>query len=217
MDQITVIIRPINWTEGNIYGLRLRISGENPEVRIHWGDSQVKSFYGNEIEEYHTYPKNEYLQFKVEVTVFSGEVEYIDACGGDCDIECIDFSSAPSIREIRIENCRSVILDNPHLEKLTIRIYNGCECDLSKCPNLRQLSFEGGINMKELNLSGCHKLERLEVHGSWQSPDFSKIVIANDAPLKYVSLSSLNLSNGCMQFIKNLIDSKNGELIMNNL
>lgn len=97
MDKITVIIRPLSWTEGNIFGLHLRISGENPEVRIHWGDGHVISFYGNEIEEYHTYPKNEYLLFNVEVTVISGEVEFVDPCGGDCDIECVDFSRAPSI------------------------------------------------------------------------------------------------------------------------
>lgn len=111
-----------------------------------------------------------------------------------------------------MENCRSIKLDNPHLEKLMIRIYNGNECDLSKCPDLRQLSFDGGINMRGLDLSACHKLERLEVGVMWQSSEFSKIIIANDAPLKYVSLSSVNLSKGCMQFIKNLIDSKNGEM-----
>lgn len=212
MEIIEAYIRPIDWTEGETYGIQLRLSGENPEVIIDWGDGQVKSINGNEIEEYHTYPKKEYLQFKVKVTVESGKIEFIDPCGGECDIEGIDFSGAPSIREVRIENCRSVLLDNPHLEKLTIRIYNGSECDFSKCPNLRQLYFDGGINIKELNLSRCHRLERLEVDGSWQSPEFSKIIIANDAPLKYVSLSSVNLSKGCMQFIRNLIDSNNGEM-----
>ena len=212
MEKITVSIRPNNWTDGDIYGLRLRISGENPAVNIDWGDGQVKSFFRNEIEEYHTYPKKEYFQFKVEVTVICGEIEFIDPCGGDCDIEKIDFSGARSIKEIAVENCGEIVLDNPNLEKLSVRIYGGSNCDFSKCPNLRHLYFDGGINMKELNLSRCHRLERLEVVGSWQSPEFSKILLANDTPLKYVRLASVNLSKGSLQFIKSTIDRNNGKL-----
>lgn len=211
MQKIKINIRPVDWTEGDVYGLRFRISGEHPEVRIDWGDSCVNTLYGRDIEEYHKYPKNEYLQFNVEVTVISGEIEFIDPSGGECDIERIDFRGVPSIKEIFVENCQRVILDNPHLEKLTIRIYNGSECDFSMCPNLKELYFDGGVNIKELNLYGCHKLERLEVDGSWQNPDFSKIVIANDAPLKYVRLASVNLSKGCMEFIQNIIEGNKGE------
>ncbi|MDE7349740.1 MAG: hypothetical protein K2N25_01630, partial [Muribaculaceae bacterium] len=194
VEEITVHIRPIDWTDGEIFGLRLRISGENPEVRIDWGDGTIKSLHGKDIEEYHRFRKNEELQFKVEVTVISGDIEFIDPCGGDCDIERIDFSGAPSIKEISVENCGDIILDNPKLEKLTVRLYGGSDLDFSKCPNLRYLYFDGGDDMKELNLSGCHNLERLEMNGSWQNPKLSKLIIANDAPLKYVRLTSLNLS-----------------------
>lgn len=211
MDKIIIHIRPFDWTEGDVSGLRFRISGENPEVRIDWGDSCVSNLYGRDIEEFHKYPKNEYLQFKVEVIVISGEIEFIDPCGGDCDIERIDFSGATSIKEITVENCRDIILDNPNLEKLSVRIFGGSECDFSKCPNLKLLYFDGGINMKEFNLSGCHKLERLEVDGSWQNLELSKIAIANDAPLKYVSLSTVNVSNGCIQHIKSIIERNKGE------
>ena len=66
--------------------------------------------------------------------------------------------------------------------------------------------------MKEVNLSACHNLERLEVDGSWQNPELSKITITNDAPLKYVRLASVNLSKGCMEYLKSLLERKNGEL-----
>lgn len=212
MEIITIIIRPIDWTEGNLYGLRLRISGENPEAHIGWGNGQVESFYGNEIEVYHSYPRNKYRQFKVEVTVISGDIEFIDPCGGDCDIERIDFSGAPSIKEISVENCGDIILDNPKLEELTVRLYGGSNFDFSKCPNLRYLYFESGIGMKEINLSGCHKLERLEIDGSRQNPELSKLIIANDAPLKCVRLTSVNLSKRSLQFIKSIIDRNKGDL-----
>lgn len=214
VDKIIVYIRPIEWTEGNVYGFKLHVSGKTPEVLIDWGDGSVGSIHSNEIDVLHTYPKKESFQFTVVVNVISGEVDFIDPCGGDCDISKIDFSGAPSIREIWIENCQSVVFDNPFLERLSIRIFNGNFCDLSKCPNLRQLSFEGGVNMKELNLSCCHKLESLDVSGSWQSPDFSKIVIANDAPLKYIWLSSINLAKGCEPFIKKIIERNKGELYL---
>ena len=205
-------IRPIDWTEGEVYGLRLRIMGNNPEVTIDWGNGQVNTFYRNVIEEFQTYPKDEYLQYRINVTVISGVIEFIDPCGGECSIEGIDFSGATSIKEISVENCRDIILNNPNLEKLTVRIYGGSNIDLSKCPNLRHLYFDGGINMKELNLSGCHNLGWLEVDGSWENPEFSKIVIANDAPLKYVRLSSVNLSKGSLEYIKSIIDRNNGEI-----
>ena len=205
-------IRPIDWTEGEVYGLRLRIIGNNHEVTIDWGNGQVKTFYRNVIEEFHIYPKDEYLQYKVKVTVISGEIDFIDPCGGECSIEGVDFSGAPSVKEISVENCRNIILNNPNLEKLTVRIYCGSNIDLNKCPNLRHLYFDGGVNMKELNLSGCHNLGWLEVVGSWENPEFSKIVIANDAPLKYVRLSSVNLSKGSLEYIKSIIDRNNGEI-----
>lgn len=211
MDRITVIIRPVDWTQGDVYGFRLRLSGENPRVSVDWGNGNVKHLYGSEIEEYHVYTKNEHLQFNVELTVISGEVEFIDPSGGECDIESIDFRNSPSVKEIWIENCRSVLFDNPNLERLTLRLYNGCECDFSKCPELRELYFERGINMKELNLLGCHKLEQLEVQGSWQTPELSKIIIANDAPLKHIRLSAVNLSKGCRQFIERLIEGNKGD------
>lgn len=212
VEEITVHIRPIDWTDGEIFGLRLRISGENPEVSIDWGDGTIKSLHGNDIEEYHRYRKNEELQFKVEVTVISGDIEFIDPCGGDCDIERIDFSGAPSIKEISVENCGDIILDNPKLEELTVRLYGGSNFDFSKCPNLRYLYFESGIGMKEINLSGSHKLERLEIDGSRQNPELSKLIIANDAPLKCVRLTSVNLSKGSLQFIKSIIDRNKGDL-----
>ena len=212
MEKILIHIRPIDWTEGDVYGLLLKLSGTNPEVNINWGDGSVKSFYGNEIEAYHKYTKNEYLQFKVEVKIICEEIEFIDPCGGDCDIEKIDFSGARSIKEISVENCGEIVLDNPNLEKLSVRIYGGSNCDFSKCPNLRKLAFEGGINMKEIDLSDCHKLERLEVDGSWRNPELSKVKIANDAPLKYIRLTSVNLSNGCMQYLKSMLERRNGEL-----
>ena len=212
MEKIIIYIRPINWTEGDLYGLHLRITGENPEITIDWGDGQVKTFYRNEIEEYHSYPKNEYLQYKVVVTVISWEIEFIDPCGGDCCIERIDFSGAPSIKEMSVENCGDIILNNPNLEKLTVRIYGGSNIDFIKCPNLRHLYFDGGINMKELNLFECHRLEWLEVNGSWQSPEFLKITIANDTPLKCIRLASVNLSKGCMEYLKRIIERNKGEI-----
>ncbi len=205
-------IRPIDWTYGQVYGLRLRIIGNNPEVIIDWGNGHAKTLYRNEIEEFHIYPKDDYLQYEVKVTVISGDIDFIDPCGGECCIEGVDFNGAPSVKEISVENCRNIILNNPNLEKLTVRIYCGSNIDLSKCPNLRHLYFDGGVNMKELNLSGCHNLGWLEVDGSWENPEFSKIVIANDAPLKYVRLSSVNLSKGSLEYIKSIIDRNNGEI-----
>ena len=61
MEKITVHMRPVNWTQGDVHAIYMKLSGNNPSVRIDWGDGMVKTYYGNTINEYHIYPKDESL------------------------------------------------------------------------------------------------------------------------------------------------------------
>ena len=91
--------------------------------------------------------------------MLSGSIDYVRPTGGDCDYELIDFTNAPSIREIEAQRCQTVILDNPNLEKLSLTINLADSYDLSRCPNLRDLVFQCAYDCRSLDLSGCHKLE----------------------------------------------------------
>lgn len=212
MEKITIHIRPINWTEGDVYGIYLRLSGDNPSVCIDWGDGTVKTYYGDTINEHHIYPKDESLSFIVTATVLSGSIDYVRPTGGDCDYELIDFTNAPSIREIEAQRCQTVILDNPNLKKLSLTINLADSYDLSRCPNLRDLVFQCAYDCRSLDLSGCHKLETFSSQ-SYMGPKLRKITIANDAPLKYIELDGHNLHPSCLEAIHRVIERNGGEIV----
>lgn len=203
-------MRPINWTEGDVYTIYLRLSGCNPTVRIDWGDGTVNTYYGNIINEHHIYPKDESLSFIITATVMSGSIDYADPTGGDCDYEVIDFSKAPSIREIEAQRCQTVILDNPNLEKLSLTINLADSYDLSCCPNLRFLTFQCACgDCHSLDLSGCHKLESFSSR-NYAGPKLRKIAIANDAPLKYFEITGHNLHPSCLKAINRIVGMNGG-------
>lgn len=212
MEKITIHICPINWTEGDVYAIYMRLSGDNPSVCIDWGDGTVKTYCGNTINEYHIYPKNESLSFIITATVISGSIDFVDPTGGDCDYEHIDFSNAPSIREIEAQRCNTVILDNPNLEKLSLTINLADSYDLSRCPNLRFLTFQCVCDCHFLDLSGCHKLESFSSQ-NYMGPNLRKITIANDAPLKYIEITGHNLHSSCLQAIHRIVEMNGGVIV----
>ena len=212
METIKVHIRPINWTQGDVCGVYMRLSGDNPAVRVDWGDGVVKTYYGNIINEPHFYPKDESLSFIITATVLSGTIDYVDPTGGECDYELIDFSNAPSIQEIEAQRCQTVILDNPNLEKMSLTINLANSYDLSRCPNLRELTFQCESDCATLDLSHCHKLESLTCWGYW-NPKLRRVTIANDAPLKYVEICGHHLHPSCLEAIHRVIERNGGTIV----
>lgn len=212
MEKITIHIRPINWTQGDVYAIYMQLSGDKPSVRIDWGDGTVKTYCGNTINEYHIYPKDESLSFIITATILSGSIDYVHPTGGDCDFELIDFTNAPSIREIEAQRCQDVILDNPKLEKLSLTLNLADSYDLSRCPDLRDLTFMCESDCASLDLSKCHKLQRLTCLGYFSSK-LRRISLANDAPLKYIELDDLNLHPSCLEAIHRIIERNGGEIV----
>jgi len=144
-----------------------RLSGANPTVKISWGDGKSETFHGNEVSAYHVYPKDESLLFVVEVYIDAEKIDYVDPTGGDCDYELIDFSQAPSIKEILAEKTKGVVIDNSNLEILSLRINLGKKYDLSKCPSLRDLTSQCDSDCESLDLSHSHRLRTISCWGYW--------------------------------------------------
>lgn len=211
MEKITARIKTLDWTEGDVYGMDFRMSGNSPAVRIDWGDGCVKTYYGNDIEATHIYHKGADYIYMVEASVLSGMIDYANPTGGDCEFQLLDFSKAPSIREIFVEIPHEVILDNPNLTKLTLRINKGYQYDFSRCPNLTYLSLSGGYNCSQLNLSQNHKLETL-IWGYWGANP-RKITVANDAPLKFVDIEGYDgLLPGCLAALRRILERNGGHM-----
>ena len=212
MEKIIVHIRPLNWTEGETYGMAFEISGENPTIRINWGDGKIDTYYGHKIYADHIYPKDETLLFIVEAEVLSGQIDYCDAAGGDCSHEFVDFSQAPSLKTIECVMFEKVTLDNPALETLDLTIALGTDYDLSKVPNLKKLYFDGGDRkMKCLDLSNCHNIEYLKCW-CYGAPNL-QLIVPEDAPLKYIDISGNNFSKEVLDTIHRIIDRNGGEIV----
>lgn len=213
MEKITAKIKILDWTEGDVYGMRFRLAGDAPAVRIDWGDGCVKTYYGNSIDRTHIYSKGAGHIYVIVATVLSGIVEYVDPTGGDCEFQLIDFSEAPSIREIWAEMTHALIFDNPDLTKLTLRINMAHHYDLSRCPNLTELTISSDNNCPQLDLSRNHKLERLSWGYLGREP--RKLIIANDAPLKEVAIEGEEeLMPGCLAALHRILERTGGRLIM---
>ena len=214
MEKIIAQIRPIDWTEGDVYGFVFRLSGTKPSVTIHWGDGKSETLWGNEIYARHIYPKNPSLFFIVEAEVNADEILYVDPAGGDCENVLFDFSHAPSVKEIDAQNFENIILDNPNLERLSMTILLGKEYDLSKCPNLKSLTFSPAScgHTIDLDLSQCHKLEEFSCWG-YLGSDVRKITFANDAPLKEIDITGHNLHPSCLKAIHRIVERNNGWII----
>lgn len=214
MEKIIAHIRPIDWTEGDVYGVHLRLAGTKPFATIHWGDGKKDTYWGNEIYSHHIYPKDPSLYFIIEVEINADEILYADPCGGDVENILFDFSQAPSTREIEIENFEKVIFDNPNLEHLSMRILLGKEYDLSKCPNLKSLMFSPADcrHTIDLDLSQCHKLEEFSCFG-YLGSDVRRITFANDAPLKEIDITGHDLHPSCLVAIHRIVERNNGTII----
>lgn len=212
MERIAIHIKPLDWSEGDVYGIRLRLTGEKPTVHIDWGDGTEKTYCGNDILADHIYPKDINLSFTVVVSIISGSAEFVDPTGGDMAYDFVDFSQAPSLKEIEAEMTRKVILDNPCLEKMTLRINLGNIYDLSKCPNLRKLTFHCESRCDTLDLSNCHRLEWLSCSG-YADPGLLTLTVADDAPLKYLEISGHHLPPSTLDRLHAIAERNGGKII----
>lgn len=212
MDYITAYIHPLKWTEGNVFGMSFELEGENPSIRIDWGDGKSNSFTGKSVSAIHKYPKDEKQSFMVTATATSGTMVHAQPSGGDCYYESADLSHAPNLRSAYIESYKEVKLNNPLIERLTMRILLGSEYDLSSCMNLRELVFDCESDLRRLDLSMCHKLERLECWG-FLSDKFTHIAVPNDAPLKYVDIKGNHFSHQCLNALRRIVERNGGTII----
>lgn len=212
MERIRAYIHLLDWTEGYVYGMSFELAGTNPTVKMHWGDGTSDTYRGNDLYTSHVYNGKEPEAFCVEAEINCDYIIYVCPTGGDCYHDFVDMSGAPSAREIYMEDFEKVLLDNPACEELTLRIMLGDEYDLSRCPNVKWLKFDAGWKFKRLDLSNMHNLEHFETL-AYCSPEFNNLILANDAPLKYIDISGHHLRQGCLDAIHRIIERNGGEIV----
>ena len=213
---IKVIVRPIDRTNGNIYGIRGQFTGEFPAIKLTYGDSRRGDdigFYTWDLDARHGYPKNPSHSYIVEFTLSPDNIiDYVEPCCGDCEYEFVDLSGAPDIVSAYIKRCKGLALKNPRMEKLELNIVDFPYIDFFYCRNLRELTFSGGEAVKELDLTHNCRLERLVFKG-YASSGLRNIKLANIVPLKYIDITGLNLHPSCLEAIHRIIERNGGEIV----
>ncbi len=212
MDYVTAYIHPLKWTQGNVYGMSFILEGDNPSMRIDWGDGKSNSFTGKNVSANHIYPKHSTQTYMVTATATSGRIIHACPCGGDCYYESVDLTHAPLLTSACIESFVEVKLNNPLIEVLAMRILLGTEYDLSSCVNLRKLTFDCESDFRRLDLSMCHKLEWLESWG-FLSDKFTQIAIPNDAPLRYADIKGHHFTPQCLGALRRIVERNGGTII----
>lgn len=213
---IKVHVRPIDWTNGNVYGIRGQFTGEFPAMKLMFGDSRKGDdigFYAWDLDVRHEYPKDPSQSYIVELTLSPDTIiDHIEPCCGDCEYEFVDLSGAPDIVSAYIKRCKGVRLNNRRMEKLELNIENFPFVDFFGCFNLRELTFSGGEAVKELDLEHNCRLERLVIKG-YSSSGLRNIKLSNNTPLKYADVTGSNLHPSCRDAIRRIVERNDGVFI----
>lgn len=213
---IKVHVRPKDWTNGNVYGIRGQFTGELPVIALTYGDSRKGydiGFYTWNLDSRHEYPKDPSYSYIVQLTLSPNNIiDHIEPCCGDCEYEFVDLSGAPDIVSAYIKRCKGVALRNPRMEKLELNIEDFPHVELFWCFNLRELTFSGGEAVKELDLTNNCRLERLVIKG-YASSGLKNIKLANNVPLKYVDITGLKLHPSCLKAIQRIVERNGGEIV----
>lgn len=211
---IKVHVRPIDRTDGNVYGIRGRFTGELPAVSLIYGDGKGDvGFYTWNLDKHHSFPKNTSHSYIVEfILTCNNIIDYIEPCCGDCEYEFVDLSGAPDIVSAYIKRCRGIMLKNRKMEKLELNIEDFPNVNFFWCFNLRELIFSGGEAVKELDLTNSCELERLVIRG-YSSTGLRNIKLSNNVNLKYIDITGLNLHPSCLKAIRRIIERNGGEIV----
>lgn len=209
-------MRPIDWTEGNVYGICGRFTGEHPVISLTYGEGKgdYVGFDAWDLDKRHVYPKDTSQSYIVELTLPGDNIiDYIEPCCGDCEYEFVDLSGAPDVVSAYVKRCRGVALgNNRRLERLELNIEDFLNVDFSGCINLRELTFGGGEAVKELALTNNCRLERLVID-RYASKVLRNIKLSNKTPLKYIDITGLDLHHSCLGAIRRIIDRNGGEIV----
>ena len=213
---IKVHVRPIDWTYGNVYGIRGQFTGEFPAMTLMFGDGGKGDdigFYAWDLDVRHEYPKDPSQSYIVELTLSPDTIiDHIEPCCGDCEYEFVDLSGAPDIVSAYIKRCKGVRLNNRRMEKLELNIENFPFVDFFRCFNLRELTFSGGEAVKEPDLETNCRLERLVIKG-YSSSGLRNIKLSNNTPLKYVDVTGARLHPSCRDAIRRIVERNDGVFI----
>lgn len=214
MGQIIIKARALDWTEGNVGHVHVRLDGGT--CKVDWGDGHTSGLTARGLEwvtSDHVYPEGSRKsgeRFDIIISSCSENITGILASRGEMQVEYIDISGCQSLAYFHA----SWLIDhfdlstNPGIRKVELQGKACALADFSNSRELRELSVEyGDVGFTRLDLSGCDKLETLNCR---LNNHLTRIAISNRSALKEVVYESTPLVGRCLEVLDRIVVRQNG-------
>lgn len=214
MGQIIIKARALDWTEGNVGHVHVRLDGGT--CKVDWGDGHTSGLAARGLEWVtadHVYPEGSRKsgdRFYIVISSCSENITGILASRGDMQVEDIDISGCQSLTYFHA----SWLIDhfdlrkNPGIRKIELQGKACALADFSNSRELRELSVEcGDDSFTRLDLTGCDKLETLNCR---LNNHLTRIAISNRSALKEVVYESTPLVGRCLEVLDRIVVRQNG-------
>lgn len=214
MGQIIIKARALDWTEGNVGHVHVRLDGGT--CKVDWGDGHTSGLAARGLEWVtadHVYPEGSRKsgdRFYIVISSCSENITGILASRGEMQVEDIDMSRCQSLTYFyaswQIDHFD--LRTNPGIMKVELRGKACAIADFSNSRELRELSVEcGDDSFTRLDLMGCDKLETLNCR---LNNHLTRIAISNRSALKEVVYESTPLVGRCLEVLDRIVVRQNG-------
>ena len=214
MGQIIIKARALDWTEGNVGHVHVRLDGGT--CKVDWGDGHTSGLAARGLEWVtadHVYPEGSRKsgdRFYIVISSCSENITGILACRGEMQVEDIDMSRCQSLTYFHAswQIDHFDLRTNPGIMKVELQGKACAIADFSNSRELRELSVEcGDDSFTRLDLTGCDKLETLNCR---LNNHLTRIAISNRSALKEVVYESTPLVGRCLEVLDRIVVRQNG-------
>lgn len=217
MGQIIMKVRALDWTEGNVGHVHLRLDGG--DCRVDWGDGHTARLkvQGREwATASHMYPESSRKdkdRFVIIISSDSDNITGILASRGEMQVEDIDISGCQSLSYFHA----SWLIDhfdlrtNPGIKRVHLKGEACAIADFSNSRELIELSVEyGDKTFTKLDLTGCDRLETLYCN---YNHHLTRIAISNRSALKEFVYGATPLDSRSLEVLNMIIVCRNSGTI----
>lgn len=214
MGQIIIKARALDWTEGNVGHVHVRLDGGT--CKVDWGDGYTSRLAARGLEWVtadHVYPEGSRKsgdRFYIVISSCSENITGILASRGEMQVEDIDMSRCQSLTYFHAswQIDHFDLRTNPGIMKVELQGKACAIADFSNSRELRELSVEcGDDSFTRLDLTGCDKLETLNCR---LNNHLTRIAISNRSALKEVVYESTPLVGRCLEVLDRIVVRQNG-------
>lgn len=214
MKTIIMKVKALNWTEGNVGHVHLRLDGGM--CRVDWGDGHTSSLVALEREwvtASHVYPEScrkSEDRFDIIISSDSDNITGILASSGEMQVEDIDISGCQSLTYFHAswQIDHFDLRTNPGIEWADLQGKACAIADFSNSKELRTLHMEyGDDTFTKLDLTKCEKLETLYCNYNYH---LRHIFISNRSILKSVRYEDTPVEDRYLKILGRIIEKNGG-------